>query len=341
MKKIIILFCFIASMQAAFPQTNNLDALIQKLGAEKNEAKRIDLVNVFLANTAEVDPVLDMQNNKKILQYAHDKEDKIIEALSLSNIGYDYRAFGNTAMSLEYLLKATALASKSGNEKLIANTQTNLAHIYKDLADYSKAIKLYLSVLASGNTLKDSLLQIWAFNSLGQVYLQKDKLDSALMYSQRAYELSVQTGNANILSGILRYLGTIHGRMGNSSLAKSYFETAVKEGYKTNSLRFVSESYTGLAKYYYEENNIDSATVYARKAIAVVQNTAFSNKSIIPAKLLLEIYKSKNSDSALKYSEIYRTANDSLFSLRTIQQTQLMTFESEIKQQQLAAERQS
>jgi hypothetical protein len=41
--------------------------------------------------------------------------------------------------------------------------------------------------------------------------------------------------------------------------------------------------------------------------------------------------------SAFKYSEMYRVANDSLFSAKTIQQTQLMTFEDDLRQQELAS----
>ena len=73
------------------------------------------------------------------------------------------------------------------------------------------------------------------------------------------------------------------------------------------------------------------------KAIMSVQNSVFSNKSIKPAKLLLDIYENSNSDSAIKYFKLYRAANDSLFSTKTIQQTQLMTFENEMRQQELVA----
>ncbi|MBK9464950.1 MAG: hypothetical protein IPN56_09205 [Chitinophagaceae bacterium] len=44
-------------------------------------------------------------------------------------------------------------------------------------------------------------------------------------------------------------------------------------------------------------------------------------------------------DSAFKYSEIYRIENDSVFSAKAIQQTQLMTFENEKKQQELIKEK--
>jgi hypothetical protein len=114
---------------------------------------------------------------------------------------------------------------------------------------------------------------------------------------------------------------------------------AIQEGFKTKSPKQINFACTAEAQYYHNINQNDSSAVYAKKAVAVVQNTAFSNYSIKPAKLLLDIYRTTNIDSAFKYSEMYRIANDSLFSAKTIQQTQLMTFEDELRQQELASEK--
>jgi tetratricopeptide (TPR) repeat protein len=159
------------------------------------------------------------------------------------------------------------------------------------------------------------------------------------MYAQREYELCMRIHFIGDLGYNYESLGSIQGKMGNSSLAISYFNLAIQEGFKTNSTKQLNWAYTAIAQYYHDINQNDSSAVYAKKAIAVVQNTAFSNYSIKPAKLLLDIYKGNNSDSALKYSEIYRIANDSVFSAKTIQQTQLMTFEYELRQQEIASEK--
>lgn len=41
MKKIITLFCFIASMQTAFAQKINADSILQKIAAEKMRIKKL------------------------------------------------------------------------------------------------------------------------------------------------------------------------------------------------------------------------------------------------------------------------------------------------------------
>jgi tetratricopeptide (TPR) repeat protein len=339
MKKIIIFLSFLFSINASFSQSENIDTMLKKIAAEKDDNTRIDLINDFYAFTSEVNPILDMQNAQKLLMRSQKNKDRIAEAMALTDIGYNYRSFGNTPKSVEYNLKAVALAQETGNEKLIGYTKINLAHNYKDQTDYPKAISLYLSVEESASKLKDYLLQTWAYGNLADVYLSMNKLDSALMCIQRSYELNIRIHYYDYLGYTFIDLGSIHGKMGNSSLAISYFNLAIQEGFNINTPKQLNWAYTAIAQYYHDINQNDSSAVYAKKAIAVVQNTAFSNYSIKPSKLLFDIYRNSNIDSAYKYSEIFRIANDSLFSAKTIQQTQLMTFEDDLRQKELASEK--
>ena len=180
--------------------------------------------------------------------------------------------------------------------------------------------------------------QIWGFQHLSEIYLAINQVDSALMYAQKDYELSQRIKYFDFISYTLINLGAIHAKLGNWVVASGYFDMAIQEGYKAKSPKQLNFAFTSKAQYFGSIDRIDSAVVYAKKAIGIVQNTPFSNYSLKPAKLLLDIYKRNNSDSALKYSEIYRVANDSLFNSKVIQQTQLMTFENEVHQQELAAE---
>ena len=339
MRKLIILFSFLVTVNPVFSQSESIDSMLQKISAEKDDNTRIDLIVESFSNTVESNPVLDMQNAQKLLLHSQKNKDKIAEAMALSNIGYDYRSFGNTPKSVEYNLKATALAQETGNEKLKAYTRNHLAHIYKDQGDYPKAISIYLSVEELASKVKSYRIQAIAFENLAEVYLMMNKIDSALMYAQRDYELCMRIHYSFNLGFTLLNLGSIQGKMGNSYLAISYFNMAIQEGLKTKSSKILNWAYTAEAQYFHDINQNDSSVVYAKKAIDVVQHTAFSNYSIKPSKLLLDIYRNNNIDSAFKYSEMYRMANDSLFSAKTIQQTQLMTFEDELRQRELTTEK--
>lgn len=339
MKKIIFLFCFSISVQIAFAQIQNIDSLLPKIISEKDNDIRFDMFADFFSYTAESDPFSDLKNAQKLLIQSQKNNDKIGEAFAFSKSGYNYRSLGNTEKSLEDNLKAVEIAQATGNEKLLVFTKMNLSYTYKDLANYPKTISLLMYVIENAEKIKYYKAQTWGYSGLAVAFLEMNKTDSALLYAQRCYELCMQKQYFDYFGYRLTNLGDVHGKLGNTSLAISYYDMAIQEGIRTKSPKQLNWVYTAKAKFFNTVNQKDSAILYAKKAVHVVQQTAFSNYSLKPAKLLLDIYKPINSDSALKYSEIYRIANDSLYSTRAIQQTQSMGFEDELRQQKFAEEK--
>lgn len=112
MKKTIILFPLFLSFHSVFSQSDSIDIMLQKIATEQNDNTRIDLIN-DLYSISESNPQLDMQNAQKLLLQSQKNKDQIAEAMALAEIGYGYRSFGNTSKSVEYCLKALALARET------------------------------------------------------------------------------------------------------------------------------------------------------------------------------------------------------------------------------------
>ena len=337
MKKIITLFCFITTMQTAFAQ--DIDSLLSKYSAAKNDSLRFETIQEFYATFSEADPILFLKAAEKFLTYSQKNKDKAGEAFATSMIGYCYRGLGNTTKSLEYAIKGFETGIETGNETVLAYNKLQLGHCYKDIKDYEQSIKYYLAGAEIGENLKYEKTKSVAYQNLGEVYLAMNKLDSALMYEQKDFEICKRIGFYDFFGYTLLTLGGIHGKMGNTALAVSYFDMAIQEGLKRKSAKQLNWAYTAKAQFFASISQTDSSIVYAKKALSAVANTGFTNYNLSAAKLLLDNYRNSNVDSAFKYSEIYRITNDSVFSAKAIQQTQLMTFESEKKQQELIQEK--
>jgi tetratricopeptide (TPR) repeat protein len=335
MRKIFLLLYVCANLNNGYSQSPNLDELLQKITLEKNDSVRFYLAASALT-ISETNPVLDMKNAEVILVHGLKINDKVCQVLGLGCLGYDYRAFGNTARSLEYNLKAKIAAEGSNDDRLISVSELGLATNYIDLHDYAKAKAYNLSALKKGAHVEVNFLSIMSYMTMGEIYLYTNQLDSALIHTQRAYEQSMSSGIKDYLGGIYGQLGTIQSRLHNPTLALSYLNLALQEATKIKSPKYINISYHAIAEYYFNANQKDSAILYSKKAIAAVEHTAFSTMKINPSKLLLDIYRHSNVDSAFKYSEMHRVANDSLYNTKTIQQAQLMTFEENARQQELA-----
>ncbi len=311
------------------------DSAWQKVAAEKNDSARFYLIFNMLTES-ETNPVLDMENAEKMLVPCEENNDKVGQVLCIGCIGYDYRAFGNNAKSMEYNMRAYAIAQETRSPRLLVAAALLLAQNYLDLTDYPKALAYNTESLRYASKTEQNIFTIMSYQNMGEIYLAMNRVDSALTCSQMAYQLSLKTGIREYLGPVYGQLGDIEARMKNGTLAISYFNLALDEAIKSKSPKFTSKAYHAIANYYYNAGQKDSAIAYARKAIVVVQRTAFFTMTIKPAKLLLDIYRGGNIDSAFKYSEMHRVANDSLYNIKAVQQAQLMTFEEEARRADLA-----
>lgn len=339
MKRILALFCFLISCQVALAQKPNVDSILQQLGVEKEEDKKVDLLVSLVSSEINNDPEWAISTGIKILNQAKRDNNNLELAVANSFLGQGYRLLGNNIKALEYHHNGLIAAEKTGNLSIIAFVENQTAHIYRDRGEYEKAISLYLSATDHADHGKNEKIKSWGPLNLGATYLAVNKLDSSLMYSQRTYENFVRLKANTNYSFVFINLGGVQSKLGNAPLALGYFKMAISENEGSANKRYINLAYTALAEHYQRFNQPDSCVLYAKKAIAQVINTPFFYLSSKPAQLLADIYEKSNCDSTLKYSKLVKTAADSLSSSKANQQILLMTFEEDLRKQELAAEK--
>lgn len=340
MKKIITLFCFVTGMHTVSAQKTNADSILQKVAVERNEDKKFDLLINLVGTEINNNPEWCIETGLKILNQSKSENRNIEMTVAYSFLGQGYRLLGNSIKALDYHHKAIATAEKTNSLSALAFAENQTAHIYRDREEYDKAATIYLSSTAHADKGKNETIKAWAPSNLGAVYLATNNLDSSLMYSQRAYEIFVRLKIIDNNSGYLfTNLGGVHSKLGNAQLAVSFFNMAINKNQGSSNSRYLNMLYNGLAEHYQRFTQTDSSVFYAKKAIAMVNNTSLFYLSSKPAKLLTEIYEKTNCDSTLKYAKVLKIANDSLSSSKTNQQILLMTFEEDLRQQEVVAEK--
>ena len=322
----------------AFAQKLNVDSIIQKIAVEKDEDKKVDLIfnNLYApgydSSTSQI-----IEVGRAWIKQGQEKKELLIEASGFCFLGLGFRMSGNSIKGLEYHQKALEIAEKKGNFSILAMTKNQMGHVYRDRDDFDKALQVYSSALPDAENGKNEMVKAWPLMNIGSMYMRMGKLDSALKYLQKSYELALHADTLD-LAYVLWNLGGIHSRMGNEALAITYYNMSLQKAKRGNRLRQLCWAYTDMAEHFQRMNQPDSSRFYAKKAVEVIQNTSFFYMSMQPAKLLADMYEKSNCDSTLKYASIYKIANDSLYSKKANQQVQLMTFEEDLRQQEVAAE---
>jgi len=340
MKKIIPLLCLLLCTQWCFAQIDKAAALIHKFSEYKDENVKVDSLIDYVFDTSYTNnPRASLALGEIILKQALKSNDIITQSFSNCMIAGAYRSLGKSAKSLYYHQIACDLADKKGNSKLLSWCKNSIGNLYKDRENWKEALKLYLSSLKYGETGNNQKTIIGANMNLGFVYLNLNQLDSALVFSQNAYELSLKTNNYGSISYILSNLGIIHTKLGNLQLGQTYCAMAIENAEKKKLARLTILSYIAMAEHYFIRNQKDSCLFYAKKALRYMQNSSFFTLSIKPAKMIAEIYEKSNCDSTLKYAKIFQVANDSFFSKMANEQMQDLTESANIRSMELATEK--
>ena len=334
MKNLLFLFSFLLCIHTAFPQNQAVDSLLQKLAIEKSEDKKVDLIVSLFLTGLDRDPYLTIQTGQAVLKQAQENNDLIKEASAYCILATGYRISGNPIRGLQLQQKALQLAEKANNFSVLAMVKNQMGHTYRDREEWENAFKIYSSAQHDAVRGKNEVIKIWPVMNLGVCYLNLNKLDSALSYLQRAYESSM-TINQWDVPYMLWNLGSVHSKMSNALLAVSYFKMSIQISEDSKRYRQLNFAYSGLAAHFQRMNQQDSCILYLKKALASVQNTPFFFMSVTPAKMLADIYEKSNCDSTLKYAGIYKVANDSVFSNKINQEIQVMTFDEQLRQQEL------
>ena len=227
MRKIIIVLSLFFIVNSIYSQGQSLDSIMRRLAVEENEDKKVDLIVSLFVAGMDRDPYLEIQTGQALLLQAQKSNDIIKEASAYCILGTGYRISGSPIRGLQVQQKGLLLAEKAGNLSILAMIKNQIGHTYRDREEWENAFKMYSAAQDDAVKGKNEVIKTWPLMNLGVCYLNLNKLDSALKYLQRAYELSVNINKWD-LPYMLWNLGSVHSKLGNSLLAVSYFNMTIQ-----------------------------------------------------------------------------------------------------------------
>jgi signal transduction histidine kinase len=236
---------------------------------------------------------------------------------------------GNFFKALELDLNALEAAKKTGDQDLINLCIRSIGLAYYYSGEYGKALVNYLQYKKYDG---DSDMLIMGF--IGETYFHLNQLDSAFFYINKAYELERRDP---WWTPPYYYMAAIQAKKGLNDEALDNYRKGITIG--EDNLDFV-EGYNGIAALFKKTAKPDSAIYYSKKALEIAQRHSLTPYAIDAAALLTELYTSKNTDSAFKYQRIMLAAKDSLFSKEKIKELQNLSFNRQLRDQELAAQQQ-
>jgi hypothetical protein len=216
--------------------------------------------------------------------------------------------------------------------------------------DDANRIKNQKKVSMLAKKTKELDWEILATLQIGQIYLRSLKqYDLALTYLQQAYQMNLRQKQIGIKAfdmdvEILTELGNTYNQLHNPTLALAYFHLALKATSKKTDLfwgtRKFMNVYQGLANYYKGVHNKDSTFYYSTMFFKFAEKSPQYSKKAASSEMLYEIYKERGDlANALKYHEIFKTANDSLSSIEKTKKLEGLLTQEKERQKELVEKR--
>ena len=241
---------------------------------------------------------------------------------------------GNYNNALQQALKALHIYEKMHHRTGISLTYYVLANVYRDFGDYNRAMfaaKKYTSISDSLN------LSTEVGNAIiGSIFELEDNLDSALFYVQKAYQMDVKDTLATF-GWIYYLLGNIYRKKMQYNSAMLFYRTAIPFLDRKD----IIETYNSIAILYKEKGMLDSSIFYCNEVLHKWSSVSYERGTLQAAKLLAQVYKATNQrDSLIKYLELSVALGNKLYNQENERNIQNLSFNEQIRQDELIQQRQ-
>ena len=262
------------------------------------------------------------------------------EVKCLSRIGSIYSITGNGAKGLELMLHSLKMSEHLNDEVTRVNIVRLIGDVYSDLGDLRKSLEYTLRARGIASVMHLDLQLAICLIDIGDSYEKLNQLDSAKIFTEEGYELSLKNNYLDLIGIALNNLGNIYSKKRVPLIAMDYYRRSIPYQELSNEENGICETTLGMARLFLQQGQDDSCLYYAGVSYASTKKNGFTGYLLKASNFLADYYKQKhNVDSAYLYLSAVIEAKDSMFSQEKLRAIQNLGFEESMRQQEIASEK--
>ena len=256
--------------------------------------------------------------------------------------------FGNYPQALKFSLGSVKRSEQLKDTDNLFWSLRNTMMTYEYLPGEEKQIINYaerIKALVHSGFYKDpkekELKELIGYiNHAAQYYEIIGKMDSALYFRQRSYEIALNMKDDEMLSLAIGNLAGVQEKMGNNDLAFAYYKMNIPYAERAGRYDILSYTKLSLARMFQEKLQFDSAFYYTRQSLSDVEKSQNPSGLVEIYTTLSDLYKKYNKyDSSYKYLQLKVNLKDSLFSQEKLKDVQNQSFAETIRQQEIVEQK--
>ena len=345
MKKIITLFCFIASMlpiaiRTTFAQnsTYRRDSLYKELKQTQTPAGQVAAwvdISEYYGYAGQPDSL--QYANEQMLKIASVTQQDSLLAKAYLQIGNYFSNISDYKQALEYQFKSLSFAEKAKSPTDIWLAFKEVGVTFKRLKNYSEALRYlkkaeyfikggYLISIASPNR---------TYSHMAEIFLGLGLPDSALRYIQLTNEVTSKDKDAYGYSRVLYIFATVYKAKGDTDLAESYYKKCIAFSDAQNIYAPYVTATTDYGQYLFDTRQYNLSKEYALSGFNKARESKNKLGMINAAALLRKVYYAiGQKDSSYFFADVKDAYSDSVFNEQQRNQIQNLSFSQQIKEKE-------
>jgi tetratricopeptide (TPR) repeat protein len=208
---------------------------------------------------------------------------KLLIGQNRHNIAVKYYRLQQFEKSIELSMQNQKLANEIGDRGLLLRTYQMLASGFDAMAGFAnesgssieakqyqeRSLDYAKKTLEIAKQMDNKRITGFAFSTLGNIYLEVNRLDSAEFYMKPAVEIAEEIGEMSSLGNRLSVMGLLYGAKGNTELSIESYQRARRIALEHNIPVLLSRVNLNLANLNQKNGNYTQAIFYGKEAIEV------------------------------------------------------------------------
>jgi two-component system NtrC family sensor kinase len=340
-KAFIFAFFFAFICKAAFAQEKRIDSIRHQLAIAKNDTGRVLVMSdlSFAFGFYNSDSALIYAN--KAIELARQIRFSRGEIRAMCNKAGILETNGEMPGALELGFDGLEIAQRENLPLETSICLIQVANIFYDLNDYTKAIGFYQQAIPINEAIKDQPgTEFWKWEAeanLGTVFMLNHQLDSSFAHLQKGFIGTLYNDFWHPV--FLMFFGQLQFKMGKQDTGLNYLRESVRIFENNNDAYSTSDACRIIATCFKEKNEIDSTLYYGRKALFKAQSINYKTSILEASKLLADVYESKDIKQALYFRKVFDTTNNILYGPDKVKSLQKTLSEEQDRERKIEAER--
>lgn len=298
---ILTIFFFCALL---FRSQNN-DSLEAQLKKDISDTIKLKILSDLSWNYATVDVVKAKKFATDELVLAQHKRNQKYMAQAYNDLGIVSMRNSNYKEALEFHKRAVAIRIKLKNDEDIASSYSKIATCSHELADYIGSYNAALKTLEIYERLNSKLYIAYTLNTICAVTVKMEQYDKVMSFAQRAYNLSLETGDKAAEGAALNYMAAAYIGEKNVEAAINKQQQALNVFTSIPDSNFMAAALSNLGYFTRMAAKDDKAIEYYKRALKIAENMNDINSIAMYNENLGSVYVDlKNYEIAQKHLEI-------------------------------------